>query len=263
MKSIPTHPLRAMGLAAFIAVCAAQSPQSMAQGAATATTAPIPKGPGSLNGIWLNADYKFTGLPAGKRAVTTSDGSPPPLLPAQAAILEKRIKDADKGEVFANTLSQCLPGGTPQMLWGAAYPIQIIESPSQITMLFEEQNRFRIIFLSGTQPKDPDPSYFGYSLGHWEGDTLVVDTIGLNDRTTLDMVGTPHTEALHMTERYRRTGQNTMEVQVTLDDPGAFSKPWEAKVHWKAAAPGTRVAEYICENNRNTADANGNTGFGK
>jgi hypothetical protein len=163
--------------------------------------------------------------------------------------------------VFANTVAQCLPGGIQQMLFGAAYPIQVFETSGQVAMLFEEQNHFRNIFLNSKHPDDPDPSYMGHSVGHWEGDTLVVDTIGLNDKTTLDMVGTPHTEALHVVERYRRIAQDRLEVRVTIEDKGTFSKPWEARTTWKAAAPGTQVSEYICENNRNAPDASGFTGF--
>lgn len=255
---------RLRGLAGILSVAfgALLSQHSAAQGAAASIA--IPTGPGSLAGVWVNAEYRGTGgSSARSRAIRTSDGGAPPLLPTAAALLEKRIKDADDdGDIFANTLAQCLPGGIPQMLFGAAaYPIQIIESPGQVSMLFEEQNHFRIIALNGSLPKDPDPAYMGYSVGHWEGDTLVIDTIGLNDRTTLDMVGTPHTEALHVTERYRRIAADRLEIRVTLQDPGAFSKPWEARTTWRMAPPGTQVGEYICENNRNAPDQEGHTSF--
>lgn len=251
--------IRRAGLLALALTLAPMlAPPAQAQNASA-----VPLGSGSLSGVWANAEYKFTGgFTARQRAIRTADGQVPPLLPAATAELEKRLTEADKGNVFANTLSQCLPGGMPQMLLGAAYPVQIIEAPGQITMLFEEQNHFRTIRLDGTHPKDPDPSYMGDSIGHWEGDTLVVDTIGLNDHTTLDMVGTPHSEALHLTERYRRVSASLMEARFTIDDPQTFSHPWEAKITYRPAEPGTHINEYICENNRNTTDAHGFQSFG-
>jgi hypothetical protein len=260
----PRIGLIALALAAPQAVLAQAAP-------ATAQAAPVPNGPGSLSGLWTNAQYKFTGgLSARQRAIQAYEGqngtgSPPPLLPEARKVLDDRLDAADKQDkIFANTLSECLPGGVPMMLFGAAYPIQILETGNQITMLFEEQNHFRIIRLGGTHPgeADLDPSYMGDSIGHWEGDTLVVDTVGLNDKTTLDMVGTPHSEALHVTERYRRIAADMLDVTVTIDDPKTFSKPWQAHTQWRLGKPGSQVHEYICENNRNGSDANGFQTFG-
>lgn len=211
----------------------------------------------------MNAQYKGTGqAPARQRAITTLEGTAPPLLPWAAELLEKRIRDADdKGDVFANTLTQCLPGGIPQMLAGAPYPIQVLETPGQVSELFVEQNHFRLIPLTGKLPDDPDPAYWGYSVGHWDHGSFVVETIGLNDKTTLDMVGTPHTEKLHVTERYRRIAADRLEILITVEDPGAFSAPWQTRALWRAAPAGTKMDEYICENNRNLPDAQGHTSF--
>ncbi|HUO21812.1 MAG TPA: hypothetical protein VMU59_04785 [Caulobacteraceae bacterium] len=233
-----------------------------AKAKAPAEAGSFPVGPGSLSGIWLNAEYKGSAKhPPRELTIRTSDGQPPPLLPAAAALLDKRLAEADKGDVFAGTTSACLPGGVPAMMFGALYPIQILETPGQVTFLFEEQNHFRIVRLGGTHPSDPDPSYMGDSIGHWEGDTLVVDTVGLNDKTTLDLVGTPHTEALHVVERYRRISPSKIEVRVTIDDPGAFSKTWETRGSYKLTEPGTHIQEYVCENNRNAPDAEGHMSF--
>lgn len=228
-----------------------------------AATATVPTGPGSLSGIWVNADYKGTGQYSERqRAIHTADGKPPPLLPGPAKLLEQRFKDADEGKIFANTLADCLPGGVPEMDFGAAYPVQILETPGQVTMLYEEQNHFRIIRLNAKHQVDPDPSFMGDSVGHWDGDTLVVDTIGLNDQTTLDMVGTPHSDALHVIERFRRIALNKLQIDVTIDDKKTFSRPWHTKVTYRAAGPDTQMAEYICENNHNGADKNGFQSFG-
>jgi hypothetical protein len=194
----------------------------------------------------------------------TEDGKWPPLLPAPKALLEQRIKDSDAGNPFANSLAMCLPGGVPTMIFGAPYPIQILETPGQVSMLYDEQNHYRIIRMNTKHLPDPDPSYMGDSVGRWEGDTLVVDTIALTDRTTLDQVGMPHSEDLHVVERYRRTGPTRMEIEVVIDDDKTFAQPWTAKAVYKMPPPGspdTQMQEYICENNRNAADASGHQGF--
>jgi hypothetical protein len=250
----------------ILSLCGTQGQLACAQDSTAA--AAYPKGPGSLEGVWANTKYKSTkNNSARDRAIRTSDGQPPPLLPAAAAVLEKRLSDdLDKAKAFGNTVSQCLPGGVPEMMFGSMdFPVQILENAGQVTVLFEEQNHFRIIFLNATHPKDPDPSFMGHSVGHWEGDTLVVDTVGQNDRTTIDMVGTPHTEALHVVERFRRVAKDKIEIKVRLEDPGAYSKPWDAQTIYTRPADPTkqRLEEYICENNRNMADADGHTTFGR
>jgi hypothetical protein len=229
---------------------------------APAATPAVPRGPGSLAGIWVTTGYKSSRVSARSRVAVTADGKPAPLLPAPAELLEKRLAESDRGYPFANTMASCLPGGMPLMvIAGAPYPIQFLETPGQVTMLFEEQNHFRVIHLDGKHPADPDPSFMGHSIGHWEGDTLVVDTVGLNDRTTIDQVGMPHSEELHVVERWRRLDTDTVEVRVTIDDPKTFSSPWQTRSAYKSVPPGTAVGEYICENNRNTPDAQGHMGF--
>ena len=252
--------LALLGCVCYSTAMAQTPPAAAAQ--KPAATASFPTGPGSLAGVWMNAEYKGTAKhPPRELTLRTSTGENPPLLPAAAAVLEKRLAEADKGDVFASSSTQCLPGGIPAMIFGANYPIQILETPGQVSFLFEEQNHFRLIRLGGTHPKDVDPSYMGDSIGHWEGDTLVVDTVAFNNKTTLDQVGMPHSEALHVIERYRRVAANKLEIRLTIDDPGVFSKPWEAKGSYKPAEPGVYVQEYICENNRNAPDANGHTAF--
>ena len=221
-----------------------------------------PQGPGSLAGIWLNAEYKASSrFPERERVLHTVDGQLPPMQRWASDLLMKRIKDSEAGLPFANTLAQCLPGGVPLMLFGDDVPVQILESAEQVTMLFMEGNRFRVIPLNASHPKDVDPSFMGDPVGHWEGDTLVIDDVGFKQRTTLDQIGMPHTDRLHVVERYRRTSKDSMEIRVTIDDPGTFTRSWEAKVNYKLAPAGTRMTEDVCENNRNPADAQGRSGF--
>jgi hypothetical protein len=246
------HALAAFASLVVIAACSQQASTPVGE----------PAGPGSLTGIWLNSDYKgSSSYPERERVLLTVDGKLPPMLPWAADLLEKRIKDSEAGYPFASTLALCLPGGVPLMLFGDDVPVQILENSGQVTMLFMEGNRFRVIPMNAKHPEYIDPSFMGDAVGRWEGDTLVIDNLGFKERTTLDQIGMPHTEQLRVTERYRRTGKESMEIRVTIDDPGAFTQPWEAKVNYRLAPPGTRMTEDVCENNRNPPDEQGRSGF--
>lgn len=180
----------------------------------------------------------------------TVDGQPAPLLPWARKLYDERIEAAENGTTFRHTLTKCLPPGMPMGTLFAFYPIQILQTPEQITMLFEEGSHFRIIRMNQPHTKDPDPSFWGESVGRWDGDTLVLDTIGVRDDTTLDFLGFPHTEKLHEVERMRRLDANTLEGRATLEDPGAYSRSWEAVAIWKRLAPADHIREMVCENTR-------------
>ncbi len=129
------------------------------------------------------------------------------------------------------------------------FPMQIIHLPGQVMMVFEYDHFVRFIDLERRQhPKDLNPSWMGDSIGHWEGDTLVVDTVGLNDKTWLDQVGHPHSEALHVIERFRRPDHDTLMDDITIDDPKAYAKPWTGQQIF-ALKRGWHLLEYICEDN--------------
>jgi hypothetical protein len=224
---------------------------------AMAQSPAVPKGPGSVAGIWHPEGYLSSQYAGSSELVLrTPDGQLPPLQPWAAQLLEDRIKAADSGHPYATTKSQCLPAGVPQVMFGPGLPIQILETRGQVSMLVEEFRNFRIIRMNAQHRQDPDPSYFGDSVGHWEGDTLVVDTIGLTDKTTLDQVGMPHSGELHVVERYRRTSRDRLELAVTIEDPKTFTRPWTAKTSFKWA-PKELLVEEICDNNRNPPDAEG------
>jgi hypothetical protein len=125
---------------------------------------------------------------------------------------------------------------------------KVIQTPSLIVILAEDLT-YRQIFLDGRDlPKSPNPSFMGYSIGHWEGDTLLVETIGFNDRTWLDATGHPHSEALRTRERFRRRDFGHLEIEETLDDPKTFTKLVTVAVQ-AALAPDTEVIEYVCAEN--------------
>jgi hypothetical protein len=248
--------------AAVACLCAAPAlaQQATADKKAVRPTLPPVKGPGSISGVWNNTQFKDyrTGPPVGAEArLETADGEPLPFQPAVAQLIAQRRQDARNGKPVATNGSFCLPGGMPGMMHPPAeLSLQILETPEQVTVLFEFYGTFRIIRLNERHQPDPDPTYFGDSVGHWEGNTLVVDTIGLTDKTMA--FGAPHSDNLHLVERIRRTGANMLEDRMTIDDPKTFTKPWTWVVDLKRV-PGMRIGEYVCDNQRNGVGVAGET----
>jgi hypothetical protein len=123
------------------------------------------------------------------------------------------------------------PSGFPRLLTFELRPVQIVHTPNQVLMLYMFEKRWRAIWTDGrTLPADPDPRWYGYSIGRWEDDyTFVVETNGLDERTWLDNSGNPHSTRLRVTERYRRVNENTLELTVTFDDPAVYTQPWIAR----------------------------------
>jgi len=139
------------------------------------------------------------------------------------------------------------------------YPYKIVQLPNEIIMMFEGFTTFRQIFLDGREfPKDPNPSWYGYSVGHWEGDTLVVETRGVNASTWLDNAGRPHSDAMVLFERFRRPDFGHFENTVTIDDPKAYTKPWTVVERAQYLAD-AELLEYVCtENNKDYEHLVGN-----
>jgi hypothetical protein len=130
------------------------------------------------------------------------------------------------------------------------YQWQIVQALDRVIILYEYPGNFRVIPTNGAvHPADPDPTWLGDSVGHWEGDTLVVDTIGFNDKTEVPG-GYRHTEALHVVERFKRTSFNTLDYQATVEDPNVFEKPWVVNRTFPLRPELERVEEFVCENNR-------------
>jgi hypothetical protein len=145
--------------------------------------------------------------------------------------------------------SRCLPFGMPQMLAGPL-PVKMIQTPGVLVVLHEGENTFRQIFLDGRAlPRDPQPTWRGYSTGHWEGDDLVVETVGLNGKGWLDFSGHPTTETLRLSERYTRRDFGHLTLQVTFDDPHALVEKWTSmKVEYRLM-PDTDLLEEVCLEN--------------
>ena len=140
----------------------------------------------------------------------------------------------------------CEPPSVPHIyLW----PIKtrFVQTQEAVYILYELGPFFRVVWLNGKHPDDPDPQWWGHSIGHYEnGDTLVVDTIGFNDKTWLDQMGHPHTEKLHLIERYKRLNQNQMDLDMTIDDPGAYTKPWNAHRNFALSNTGFLRYQQFC-----------------
>jgi len=149
-------------------------------------------------------------------------------------------------------ITACKPVGGPRLNY-IPTPIKIVQNPTLIVLMHEEEVTFRQIYTDGRKlPKDPEPSTLGYSTARWEGGTLVVDTVGFRDQGWLDAVGHPHSDALHFTERFHRRDFGHMEVQMTIYDPKAYKQPFTVRQDW-AFLPDTDLLEYHCADNERDA----------
>ena len=165
-----------------------------------------------------------------------------PYQPWAADLVKKRMADNSKD----NPDAHCLPLGIAQMN-AHPYPRKIIQTPTEVVLIYEGSGTtVREIYLDGrTLPKDPEPWWNGYSVGRWEGDTLVVETIGLMDDGWLDVRGSPITSAGKITERFRRVKLGYLELEETIDDPKVYTKPFTAKLYWRLS-PETQLIEFVC-----------------
>ena len=172
-----------------------------------------------------------------------------PLTPWGRQIYSERIANNGKDHPGVS----CLPSGIPEKD-NIPDGLKLVQTEDLTLMLHESRTIYRQIFTDGRPlPKDAQPSWMGYSIGHWEGDTFVVETIGQNGRTWLDMKGLPGTESLKVTEKFTRPRVGRMEIVITIDDPKAYTKAWDAKTAWRLL-PDTDLIESICEeNNRDPA----------
>ena len=150
--------------------------------------------------------------------------------------------------------ANCLPQGVPKVLFAPA-PWRIVQAPGQIFFVHEAFNLWWQAFLDGREfvpSEDVTPTWHGYSTGKWEGDTLVIDSSGFNGKVWLDQLGKPSTDALHVTTRFRRKDLGNMDIQITIDDPKAYTKPWTVTVPVKLM-PNAELMEFIClENEKDT-----------
>jgi hypothetical protein len=213
-------------------------------------SAPAPRaadGHPDLAGLWQ------LGIEIGYAANITADLAPADIQPWAAALSRTRLEEFGKDDP---EITGCKPGGPRHITRGGL--TKIIQTPVVIVFLFEDLS-YRQIFLDGRQmPKDPNPTWMGYSIGRWDGDTLVVETSGFNDRTWLDFAGHPHSEMLRMIERFHRTSVGRLDLQVTLEDATVYAKPVTLAAGGNFV-PDTDLIEYVCENEKDRAHLVGRT----
>jgi hypothetical protein len=253
----------ALGLSLlWVAFATAQTARPSPAGSAAAR--PVPRaadGKPDLTGVWQGGTNRRgpweeansglgvggTGLdpnapanPASQQVITT----PAPYQPWAA----QKVLESYNRRGVDDPVGLCLPPGVPRINLVGLFPFEIVQTPRRIVILYEYMNVFRVIPLNATHSSDMVPTYMGDAVGRWEGDTLVVDTIGFNDKTWLTGTGTLHSDALHVTERYTRVDKDQIDYDVTMEDPRVFTAPWTFHTTIMLRE-GTRVQEYVCAEN--------------
>jgi len=187
---------------------------------------------------------------AGQAAFHVGDLSNPILKPWAREEMKKSNDDVLAGKIPFTARERCWPGGVPDFdIYERDRPVFWIQSAKEIVMVNEHDAQLRHIYMNVPHSAHVKPSWYGDSVGHFEGDTLVVDTVGLNDRTFVDNYRTPHTKQLHVIERFRLTdGGKILHVDIRVDDPGAFNMPWSAVQEWKRRETNP-ITELICAEN--------------
>ena len=269
MLKFATGSKRASGiLAGLLSTAAVLWPAAAAQNGATR----IPNFAEDVSVGWLAAGTEFIAMPSGPHPVMPDPAHPyvqngrgeqPTLRVADLdnPILQPWVKEALK-KVNGRTLSgkdnfppqvRCWPLGVPAFVLYPAQPIFILQTPKEVIMTWQADHMVRHIFLTDKHSANVKPSWFGESIGHYEnGDTLVVDTIGLNSRTFVDNYRTPHTDKLHVVEHFKLTNVDSrIEVTVTVEDPGAFTTPWSARQIYRRVEIGPMAESTCIEGNFN------------
>jgi len=222
------------------------SARSSPQGDTWASIAKLP----DWSGVW-DFDYSRGGL---------DRPAPPHLTPAFAAKFAAYQQAQKHGLNQQTETANCVPPGMPQIM-AQPYPIEFLFTPGKVTVAIEAYSQMRRIFTDGRKhPADPDPTFQGNSIGHWEGDTLVVDTVGFVP-STLIAPGVSHSDQMHIVERIHRVPNDYLEVQTTIEDPKVMQEPWTTTNRYKRHKDWD-IEEYICtQNNRDSADPEGRAGL--
>ena len=213
----------------------------------------LPDGTVDLNGLWNG------GGPVNSIAQGLKPGETLPLLPLAKQLMD--LRSQPKNETDDPHL-WCMPMGVPRSV---PYPFRFVQNythkaPTHLFILHEGNiHSYRQIFMDGRKhPAELDPTWFGHSIGSYDGkDTLVIDTVGFNDKFWFDRQGTPHTEQLHTIERWTRVNEGTLRNEVTIEDPGAYSRPFVTTWTARLAAPGDEIMENICQENNQFGVAGG------
>jgi hypothetical protein len=210
----------------------------------SAPTPRAPDGKPDLNGVWM-MDAKGFSEGLGDYV----DGGLPLQLWAQALTDERGANGA-----AGTPTARCLSPGIPMLASSTiAHPIKIVQQQSLVVILYEYFGEFRQVFLDGRSlPHEPNPTWLGYSVGRWDADKLIIDSAGFNGKIWLDTPGDPATDALHITERYQRPDYGHLELQMTIDDRQAYTRPWTVTMRMHLVTDAD-LYEYVCNENERDA----------
>ena len=202
------------------------------------------------NGAWYPGFSGNIAEPQWKGVHSADKHVDVPFLPGALQLFNERVETLAKDDPEA----QCLPVGVPRYMFDP-YPFQMIQTADRVIFIFEGDNYpWRIVRTDAgaAHPKNLKPTWMGDAVGHYEGDTLVVDVAGFNGKAWLDQAGHPQTTQEHLVERYTRTDSLTLKYEVTIDDPGAYSKPWTTSntIRWR---PKLELMEYVCQENEKSS----------
>jgi hypothetical protein len=212
--------------------------------------------PGQLPPVANDPAHPF--VPNGTKAQPTyriADLSNPNLKPWVKEHMKKDNDEVLAGKIAFTARSSCMPAGVPGfMAYGGPTPLYFVQTPKEVLMIFSGDHQVRRVYMDVPHSENPKSSWYGESVGHYEGDTLVIDTIGQNDKTVVDAYRTPHTEKLHVVERWRMVdGGKNLEVAFTVEDPDAYNAPWGGMRRYRRA--NEQLAEDVCaENNQHLFD---------
>jgi hypothetical protein len=236
-----------IGLIAFVASPCIAADASKLPGGTWASIAQLP----DMEGVW---EMTFGGRGGG--------GFAAPQQPSLTPQYEAMRKEFQANPPHDSPQANCVPPGMPGIM-SQPYPIEILYTPGMVTVIAEAYMQVRHIYTDGrAHPDDPDLTFNGNSIGHWEGDTLVVDSVGFTKDTALGMnMGVRHSEKMHIVERFHLKDPKMLEITTTIDDPEALTKPFTRTITYARHRDWT-LAEYICQqNNRNSVDASGKSGI--
>jgi len=238
------------GMAASMALSPTLRSQSEKKSdAAKPAEASAPAPEHDISGVWnmhsTPAQRKYTG--------NTYTAEPPEMTQwAQDRYMSEKPSNGPRTHSLKETddpvLKQCLPPGTPR-IYLQPFPFQIVQTPKEIFMIFEYDHTVRQIFTDGRKhPDDILPTYMGHSIGKWDGNVLVVDTVGFNDKSWLDRDGHPHSDQLHVVERFNRVDRDNMKIGISMEDTKALAKPWTTELNFQLR-PDWDVMELVCTDN--------------
>jgi len=216
------------------------------------------KTPPDLTGVW----GPYRGGRGGDPKLAAPPASPLVLKPEYVKPYdERRAAEAAanaRGEQLATPGAQCVPYGVPTMMSVAVYPTEIIQTAKQVTIISEAFSEVRRVYMDRPQLKleDVPPGYYGRSVGRWEGDTLVVDTLGIKP-TVAGYRGMPHSSQMHLTERFKLMAPDVLHDQITIEDPVTLEKPMTYTIAYSRSAKDYEMVEFVCDNNREYVDEKG------